>query len=251
MRSKQLEAHRESYRETSPHYEENLRMLQGYVRRVLSGLEERTSLRILSMGIGHRTVSRGLIEQLGNRLAEYVIIEGSRGIIDAFIAGTTLPATIRIEHALFEEYAPAGLFDAIEMGFVLEHVDDPASMLAKYREHLVPDGVLFIAVPNARSLHRLVGHAGGLLEDLYHLSTADLAFGHQRYFDLESLTDLVTDAGLRTSRVEGILFKPLTTAQLERLGLSEEILRAFDTVAAELPAISNAIFMEARLQCSS
>ena len=43
--------------------------------------------------------------------------------------------------------------------------------------------MLAIVVPNARSLHRLIGERAGLIDDLYRLSEHDLAVGHRRYFD--------------------------------------------------------------------
>lgn len=253
MSSDKLDAHQDAYRESFPHHDENMYMLEGYVRRMLDGLAGRTSLRVLSLGIGHRIVSRGLVEGLGDRLDEYVIVEGSREIIDGYVTDFQVEPKMRIEHALFESYTPSSTepFDVIEMGFVLEHVDDPAVVLSRYREYLEPEGVLFVSVPNARSLHRVVGHAAGLLDDVYRLSSADHALGHKRYFDLQTITQLVNDAGFRASRVEGILVKPLTTAQLGQLSLSPEVHRAFDAVATSLPALSNAIFIEAKARCSS
>ena len=78
---------------------------------------------------------------------------------------------------------------------------------ARYAGFLAPGGVAAIAVPNARSLHRLVGQRAGLLDDLYRLSEHDLALGHRRYFDRERLVALVEGAGLRVAGCEGILLK--------------------------------------------
>jgi 2-polyprenyl-3-methyl-5-hydroxy-6-metoxy-1,4-benzoquinol methylase len=131
------------------------------------------------------------------------------------------------------------------MGFVLEHVADPAALVARYREFLAPGGLLAIAVPNARSLHRLVGQRAGLLDDLYKLSEADLALGHRRYFDKDSLVRMVEGAGLRVLACEGILLKCLTTAQLARLALEPRVKQAFCELGAGFPDIANAIYLEA------
>jgi SAM-dependent methyltransferase len=49
-------------------------------------------------------------------------------------------------------------FDAVSMSHTLEHVDEPAAVLAEVRRVLKPNGRVAIAVPNARSLAaRLLG----------------------------------------------------------------------------------------------
>ena len=200
---------------------------------------------VLSLGIGHQAVPKAILEELGPNLARYAILEGSQDIIDAFRSKVTLPARTELVHSLFEDYQPAEKFDAIEMGFVLEHVEDPDALIRRYSGFVNPGGSMFIAVPNARSLHRLIGHAAGLLEDLYQLSAEDLQLGHRRYFDFESLSKLVLDAGLQTVSLEGILLKPLTSSQLKSLGLPAAVMGAFLEVGIAHPEICNAIFIEA------
>jgi 2-polyprenyl-3-methyl-5-hydroxy-6-metoxy-1,4-benzoquinol methylase len=53
---------------------------------------------------------------------------------------------------------PGVVFDAVTMVDVLEHVPDPAALLAKVRERLAPGGALAVLLPNAASLmRRLLG----------------------------------------------------------------------------------------------
>jgi 2-polyprenyl-3-methyl-5-hydroxy-6-metoxy-1,4-benzoquinol methylase len=172
-------------------------------------------------------------------------VEGSQARIDELAASGELKAGVRVVHGYFEEFRPEAALDAVEMGFVLEHVADPAELVARYRSFLAPGGVVAIAVPNARSLHRLVGQRAGLLDDLYRLSEHDLALGHRRYFDRARLVELVERAGLRVLTCEGILLKPLTTGQLKRLGLDERVMRALCDVAQDHPDIANALYLEA------
>jgi SAM-dependent methyltransferase len=225
-------------------HDENLSMLSWYAARMVPTLRRAAVRSMVSLGIGHRVVSRTVIEGLADSLARYTIVEGSAQSISDFCAGGPLPACVDLIHARFEEFDPGGPVDAIEMGFVLEHVDDPDLVLRRYAGFLRPGGVMVVVVPNARSLHRLFGQAAGLLDDVYRLSEHDLALGHKRYYDLESLTRAVSAAGMRVVRTEGVFLKPLSTGQLERLQLPSEVRRSFFEVGVAHPALCNAIYLE-------
>jgi len=54
--------------------------------------------------------------------------------------------------SLKEAGYPRGYFDAVSLNMVLEHVDDPADLLADIQAVLKKDGLLFIEVPNMDSL---------------------------------------------------------------------------------------------------
>jgi len=233
------------YRPDFPYHDENLLMLDWYAGRLERTLRERRARRLLSLGIGHQVVSRRLSSLLGGVVESYTIVEGSQARIDELVASGALAAGVSVVRGYFEEFRPPQPLDAVEMGFVLEHVEDPALVLKRYAGFLAPTGVVAIAVPNARSLHRLVGQRAGLLEDLYALSEHDIALGHRRYFDRERLAELVAGAGLRVLCCEGILIKPLTTGQLKRLELGEHVMRAFCDVALDYPDIANALYLEA------
>ena len=144
-------------------------------------------------------------------------------MIAEFMAQWPLARKPEVVEAYFETFEPQRRFDAIEMGFVLEHVDDPGLIVRRFKQFLKPGGFIGMAVPNARSLHRLIGHEAGLLDDVYKLSAEDRQLGHKRYFDLESFKRLAESEGLTVCRARGIMMKPVTTRQLE---CSESIARS-------------------------
>ena len=245
MDKRDLDALTGAYSADFKFHDENLLMLGWCAERMSGTIRSLGCRSLLSLGIGHRVVSQTLFGLLGDPLREYAIVEGSADAVRDLLAQGPLPAGVQVVNALFEEYAPAAPADAIEMGFILEHVDDPLPVVRRYAGFLRPGGRIFIAVPNARALHRLVGQRAGLLADLYALSEHDRQLGHQRYFDLASLRSLVEAAGLRVLRAEGVFLKCLTTAQLRSLDLPPRVLRAFCEVGVDYPELGNAIYLEA------
>ena len=245
MKHEDLDSFSSAYHEQFKFHDENLITLAWYVRRIIKTMRDKSCRRVLSLGIGHQVVTRAILNELGPELSNYTVIEGSPEIIQTFRSDVNIPANVELIHTFFEDYNPPEKFDAIEMGFVLEHVNDPTVIVNQFAKFVKPGGSIFIAVPNARSLHRLIGHEAGFLDNLYKLSPEDLQLGHQRYFDFKSLCTLVLDAGLKIVRVEGILLKPLTTGQLRSLNLPPQVVEGLLKVGVNHPDICNSMLVEA------
>jgi len=241
-----LNQYQDSYESDFKFNDENHAILQWYAQKIIENKSSLSKIKILSLGIGHHTVSRTIIEQFKTKLDQYIIIEGSKDIIDNYVLQHKPGENVDIVNSYFEDYVPDIKFDIIEMGFVLEHVVDPLRIVKKYRKMLKKNGRMYIAVPNARSLHRLIGHEAGLLADLYELSKHDLQLGHKRYFDLESIKDLVVKAGLKIVKTEGVLLKPITTDQIKKLQFSRNIINALFKIGISYPELSNAIMIETK-----
>ena len=195
---------------------------------------------MLELGVGHGYST----EFFAKAFQRYVVVEGSPKMIDR--ARERFPIRdVEIVHSYFEDFETDEHFDAIGMGFVLEHVEDPAALIRRYARFLAPGGSIYIAVPNAESLHRRLGHAADLLPDLLALSSADKEFGHKRYFTLQSLRQLVEGENLVIRKVEGLLLKPITTQQMLDLHLNEQIFQAMLKVGVDYPELCNSILMQA------
>lgn len=242
-----LDEHKSSYTPDFPFFEENRMVHAAYGETIARHAHAAGSRCALSLGIGHTEVARAILGALTNGpLQRYVVVDAAPQIIDSFAQSLApLPPGLQLLQGFFETFEHPARFDIIEAGFILEHVDDPAVVLKRLHQFLAPGGRIFIAVPNARSLHRLLGHSAGFLPDMYVLSPADLALGHKRYFDLDRLTALVQAAGFQVARTQGLLLKPFTTSQLNKLSLPPSVWQALLQVSANYPEISNSIYMEA------
>lgn len=241
-----LDRHQPAYDKAFPHFEENRVVHEAYGARLATLARTERWRSMLSLGVGHAEVARPLVQLVREEVLErYVIVDAASQMLRKFQQSVhPEPPGLELVEAYFESFEHAVRFDAIEAGFVLEHVDDPAKLLQRMRRFLAPGGRLFVAVPNAMSLHRRIGHEAGLLPDCFALSAADRALGHQRYFDVLSLGRLVQDCGYKVESTEGLLLKPLTSQQLNQLALTPDVWRALQSVAKPYPELSNSFCME-------
>lgn len=244
---RELDRYEAAYRDVFRHHDENVWMIEWYVEKVEAVLRRDGARSAISLGIGHGGVCTRLASLLGSTLERYTVVEGSGAILREFQGRSPSAPGLQFVHGLFEEFSPGQPVDAVEMGFVLEHVDDPVGLLRQYASYLAPRGTLFIGVPNALSLHRRLGVAAGLLADPFALNESDRQLGHKRYFDLDSLRRAVAEAGLVPRRTEGIYLKPLSTGQLQSLALPRNVLLAMFRVGEAYPELCNGIYLEAVL----
>lgn len=222
-------------------YSLDARLMSGwYPRRVV---EKSNGTSLLELGIGHgRAVSF-----FAKNFNRHVIVEGSKEVIRRYVEKYGDNES-EIVNDFFESFDTHEKYDYISMGFVLEHVENPVLIMQSFSRFLKPDGVMYIAVPNATSLHRKLGVVAGLLSNLKELSEDDFKLGHRRYYDIDELRAEVAAAGLYELSLEGIFLKPFTTMQLEKLSLPPEVFEALMIVGKDYPELCNAILMEVALK---
>ncbi len=102
----------------------------------------------------------------------------------------------------FESAGLAGGYDAITMADVLEHSRDPRAFLVRALGMLAPGGVLYVGVPNHRSLVFLTADGLGLLPGTAGLVDRLYVPNHYQYFTPATLTTLVTEVGFEVAALE-------------------------------------------------
>jgi 2-polyprenyl-3-methyl-5-hydroxy-6-metoxy-1,4-benzoquinol methylase len=136
-------------------------------------------------------------------------------------------------HGLFENYTPNSFFDVIIASHVLEHVDEPLSILRRMRGWLCRGGKVVIVVPNRNSIHRQLAVLMGLQPALDSLSKRDLLVGHQRVYSFSLLKQHIENAGLRILESRGFFLKVLPNSMM--LDYSTDLLWALNKISASLP----------------
>jgi SAM-dependent methyltransferase len=219
-----LDQYASAYEGSFPYARDNHGVLTAYARELITACHAiQGSLDLCSLGIGYEVVSRQIGLHLGGRINTYTAIEGSRVLIERYNANAQYTYPFQLVHAFFEEFDTDQRFDVIEMGFVLEHVRDPSLIVQRFARFLKPHGVICAAVPNALSMHRVLGARAGMLSDLYKLNEWDLKLGHRRYFDRDTFVALFESMGLAISREAGLMLKPFASTQMELLNLPDVV----------------------------
>lgn len=217
---------------------ENDLILKWYPKRIVERFGHCESL--LELGIGHGFTA-GIFNAACDR---HVLIEGSQVVIDQFRASHP-NFNADLNFGYFEEFDTEERFDVIVMGFILEHVESPAYLLDRFRKLLKPDGRLYVAVPNAKSMNRRLGIELGLINDIYDLNANDHALGHRRQYCLDTLKQELTQCGYALTHQEGIYLKPLPLNVLKTLPAFEDNLQAMLRIGVEFPELCVGLLIEA------
>ena len=225
-----LDRHLIAYEGRSTYDFDNEILLNWYPKRVIEFTGNADS--ILELGLGHGFTANIFSEHF----RRHVVLEGSSAIIERF--RTKFPnIRTHIIETYFEDFVTDEKFDAIVMGFVLEHVGDPLNIMRRFKDFLAPGGKIFVAVPNAEALNRRLGNLAGMLPDMHALSENDLNLGHKRYFTVASLREEARKAGFEMERIEGLYLKPFTTQQIASLNFDRKIIDALCLVGIDYPEL--------------
>lgn len=148
----------------------------------------------------------------------------------------------------FESVQLGTTYENIVMTHVLEHVDDPVSVLRRIkREWLSPGGRFFLACPNANAASRQIAVKMGLIPHNAAVTPAEREHGHRCTYSLDTLERDATAAGLRVVHRSGIFFKALANFQWDRLLdtdiISREYLDGCYKLGQQYPDLCSSIFL--------
>ena len=220
-------------------------------RRNLEFLAATRPRRILEVGCGSMILA-DMAKGLSLDFENWTVVEPEPDFVTAARAATgadgrfkVVPGYLEASHDILRALAPDG-FDAVLIAGLLHETATPAVLLTAAVDLTSPGGQVLASVPNARSFHRLLAVEAGLIPSPQTLSPRDLTLGHPVVFDATGLKALMAGAGLIDLTLDGYLFKPFTSAQMELLlGAAEHDLtdgliglgRLFPDQAAEICVI--------------
>ena len=127
------------------------------------------------------------------------------------------PERVNFIKTYFEDFETDVLFDDILLNNCLEHVDNPVGILLHVKKFLKTKGRIHITVPNAMSLHRILGKEMGLIQNENELNDNDITVGHQRVYDIDKLKKHVVNSGLFVFVSDGVILKPFADLQMKKI----------------------------------
>lgn len=230
------------------------RMVAGRRRLLLELLGSLAPRVVVEIGCGTELLSRAALAA-GSTFEQWVIVEPSR----EFAAGARAQATggasrIDVIEQLFElahEQVVATCIQApglVICSSLLHEVADPHALLGGIRALLeLGDGTAHVNVPNARSLHRQLARAMGLISDEAQLTARNELLAQQVVLDAASLAALVEAAGLTVIERGGYFVKPFTHEQMDQLPfLDARMLDGLWLLGRELPELAAEIYVNTR-----
>lgn len=158
---------------------------------------------------------------LVDRFADVTVVEASKDMADE--VASRFGGRIDVIHGMIEEVDLKPEYDNIFLINVLEHLDDPVVALEKIKTFLSENGRLFVVVPNALAMSRVIAKQMGIVAELTDVTDGEHVHGHRRTYTAGSLFDDICFADLTTfCTVGGIFFKPLANYQFD-LALEQDI----------------------------
>lgn len=155
---------------------------------------------------------------------------------------------VKFINALFEEATLPAKYDNIILTHVLEHLDNPVSVMKRINDEWLSDsGRFFLVCPNANAPSRQIAVKMGLITHNSAITPAEAAHGHRITYSLDTLERDAKAAGLNIVYRSGIFFKALANFQWDRLLntdiISEEYLQGCYQLGQVYPDLCSSIFL--------
>lgn len=183
--------------------------------------------RVVELGYGEGIT----LARLAPYAKHYTMVEGAPSLTN--LVKARHPG-VEVVESLFEDYQPDKRFDKILALHVMEHVDDPISLIRHLKSWLSPGGELVVVVPNKASIHRRLAVLMNLMPALDTLGERDRMVGHQRVYDLAGLLHDLKSAGLEPIEHRGFFLKTLPNQMM--MTYTPALIQAMNIISEELPA---------------
>jgi 2-polyprenyl-3-methyl-5-hydroxy-6-metoxy-1,4-benzoquinol methylase len=183
---------------------------------------------------------------------DFTCVEASSESINS--AKKKLDANINFINSTFETVALPCKYENIIFTHVLEHLDNPVSVLNRINNEWLSDtGRLFLVCPNANAPSRQIAVKMGLIDYNSAVTVAEAEHGHKITYTLDTLERDAKASGLDVIHRSGIFFKALANFQWDRLLntdiISPEYLEGCYQLGQQYPDLCSSIFLMCEKGC--
>ena len=196
--------------------------------------------------VGQNWLELGPAEGWGTRILslqerKLSVVEGSRFLSQKLAVEFPL---VEIHNMMFEQFCSGPTFDTVFASHVLEHVENPRSILLSIRNWMKDStSRLIVSVPNSESVHRQIGVQMKIIESTKTLTNSDILVGHRRVYDVGELGALLEECGFSILISSGFFLKPLSANQL--VELEKDVIQALFDAGELFPEIAADLFVVA------
>lgn len=159
-------------------------------------------------------------------------------------------ARIECIHAFVEEVVgqlQEDAFDMIIVSGLLHEVENPRIFLREIKRMCGLHTIVHINVPNAHSIHRLLGMEMSLIGNEFALSDANVKMQQHSVFSLNTLKMLVEEEGFHIIEEGSFFIKPFSSSQMEagiQQGIFDEsLLEGLYKLERHLPGFGSEIYI--------
>ncbi len=157
--------------------------------------------RVLEIGCGEGLFGEKLKELYGCEVWGIELFPES-----AAVAKKNLNKVLVGDVAVAIDKLPNNYFDCVVCNDVLEHLEDPYSVIERLRANLVKGGVIVSSIPNVRYFHNLYSLI--MAKEWEYQDAGILDKTHLRFFTINSIRNMFTRHGYDVISLEGI--NPMT-----------------------------------------
>lgn len=173
-------------------------------------------------------------------------VEASNEAID--VAKKEFGEKVKFINSTFETVTLPSKYENIVLTHVLEHLDDPISVMKRINDEWLSDtGRFFLVCPNANAPSRQIAVKMGLISHNSAVTTAEAEHGHRITYTFDTLERDAKAAGLNVIHRSGIFFKALANFQWDRLLntdiISPEYLEGCYQLGQQYPDLCSSIFL--------
>lgn len=138
--------------------------------------------------------------------------------------------------------------DMIVCSGLLHEVIDAQLLMSQIASLMDSKTLLHVNVPNARSMHRRLALAMGLIDDLKQLGIRNNALQQHRVYDFDLLKIELENVGLCITETGGYFVKPFTHEQMDAITevANERVIEGLYQLGRMYPEWGSEIFCEAR-----
>jgi hypothetical protein len=221
-------------------------------RHLLKILYDLKPKRILEIGGGYNPFCENF-----HQFDEYTIIEPGTAPFNSLVERFSKNPAIAIHNQFFEncvENLRQRSYDFIILNGVLHEVKDASLFLNLIEQFMSEYTTVYINVPNANSMHRLIGVASGFIQSVTDKTERNLALEQSEIYSLSSLRNLIDSAISEALILQiGTFFlKPFTHSQMQECVkmeiIDEKVLDGLFSISKEFPDFGAELYCLVRKQ---